>query len=430
MKKLADEFLVSQFLKSTGSNIGILHNISRPNTFNFDYVLPGLEMFFVEGVDQRRLGGSFRADNIGFGQDEEIMTALIRSIGEGVERVYSGFLPEGEMIWASHQEMAAKSLVLPLEHYQLVRTSQEAPRVKRFTPDAKMQWSPTEFIERDGKISTIYFPLPLLSLNLDHSQEYEIGTTNGVALGRGIEMASLAALMELVERDALMRMWWLRKVPKRIHIDEVKDFTSGALKQFVLQVQDQLRVFDLTETWGIPIAAAFLQGKGEHQPLVYLGASIGRSFPEALNKCMLETSRVWSLNCLKRKYKEGERSVAPPYEESVLSFSDIEQLSFQQESKSACEFMRSTSIPLQESSKIEFKGGFQDLVHQLAKRGVNVYRSRYTPDFLKKMDLHIVRVRSPQMISLNCAHAFRPWGNLSLAQIPEEELNPFPQPFL
>lgn len=426
---LAERALLSRFLKFYGQNIGVLTDVNKAALEWIDFACPGLEYFRVTATNQNRLGGSFPASGVGFGQSDRQSTALIRALGEGIERVYSGFLPQDpDIVWATHAELSRQNLVLPLEDYQVVRQFQESDTVRRFRSDVPLNWLRVEaFKESDERC---YFPLALCSLHYDHMDGYDFSTTNGVGLGASLEQASVSGLMELIERDALMRLWWLRQVPRRLRPEDIIGCLSFPTRQFLLHVQKHIRIFDLTDVWSVPVAATYLEGYGPNQPLVHLGTSSGFSFDEAIEKCMQETMRVWRINSFKRKYSLSPKYIEPPYEKSVQSFNEIEALTFQREAYQACQFLKSASIPVGAPSEIRSPSDWSGLGEHIVSRGARLYRINHTADFLAERGLFVTRIRSPEMISLNCTHAFRPWGCLALADKDLSVLNPFPQLFL
>lgn len=429
MTALQDRYLLERFLKFAAKNIGVIADIEQAPLERADFCNPGLEFFRVTGVHQDRLGGSFPAGALGFGQSDCLSHALVRALGEGIERIYSGFLPQDvDIRWATHHELHEQNLVLPLEDYQVIRASQETQTHRRFRSDDPLKWIAVQPVSNPAR--SFFYPLSLCSLRYDHGDGYDISTTNGVGLGSSIEKASISALMELIERDALMRLWWLRQIPRRLRAEDIFGFLSYPIQQFLMHVRQHIHIFDLTDVWSVPVAVIYLEGFGPHQPKVHLGASSGFTFAEAIEKCLQETVRIWSFNSAKRKHHMVPRYIDEPYDLTVKTFEDIEALTFQMEAYRACQFLKNSEAPVGLPSSTQMLPDWNTLSKHIESLGARLFRIDFSPDFLSEMGFSIVRIRSPEMIALNCTHAYRPWGSKPLAGVEECKINQFPQLFL
>ena len=79
-----------------------------------------------------------------------------------------------------------------------------------------------------------------------------IGDSNGCAAGPNADAAKLAAILELVERDATGRWWYGRRL--RPPVDPA--CLRGALAEFLAGRARMTRLFDITTDIGIPVIAA------------------------------------------------------------------------------------------------------------------------------------------------------------------------------
>ncbi len=103
-------------------------------------------------------------------------------------------------------------------------------------------------------------------------------TTNGCALGRSLEEAALFALFELIERDAYLTMWYLRRpcrkvVPESVQFEPFQllwSWTESAFQNY------KLHLFDATSDIRIPvIAAVAVKQKGAGPRTLHAAAANG-----------------------------------------------------------------------------------------------------------------------------------------------------------
>ncbi len=130
--------------------------------------------------------------------------ARAASLGEAVERYSATYVPAGLPV-ASTAELVADAV--PPESFALFHERQYGPGFPfaRFTRSTRLSFV-EGFSLVDGRPA--FLPAQLVYLHYDRS-EPPIGypTSNGLACGPTLGEAVLAALLEVVERDAMMLVW-------------------------------------------------------------------------------------------------------------------------------------------------------------------------------------------------------------------------------
>jgi len=103
-----------------------------------------------------------------------------------------------------------------------------------------------------------------------------VGDSNGCAAGIDADAAKLAALLELVERDATGRWWYGRRQCEAI--DPVFVSALGSLRSWLLERERMTRLFEITTDIGIPaVAAVSAEPDGSDVALGFAGRLDGQA---------------------------------------------------------------------------------------------------------------------------------------------------------
>jgi thiazole/oxazole-forming peptide maturase SagD family component len=124
----------------------------------------------------------------------------------------------------------------------------------------------------------VFYPMPA---------DYQICmgiTSNGVAAGQTLESAISTALMELIERDAIMVSWYSQQPLKKIAQCLLDDYLLDKVVYWQSQ-QRQLEFFDFTLDT-IPVVVATISGAD--YPMFVKGSSANPDFLKACHKALQE----------------------------------------------------------------------------------------------------------------------------------------------
>jgi ribosomal protein S12 methylthiotransferase accessory factor len=125
-------------------------------------------------------------------------------------------------------------------------------RPKAYTPDQGIAWTA---LENAGQNSFAPADFMLIGRRSPgDEQAVAIGDSNGCAAGHTIEQAKLAALLEIIERDAVARWWYGRRRRPVINLASLQD-VSGLVK-WLENRERHCFLFDVTSDLGVPVAAA------------------------------------------------------------------------------------------------------------------------------------------------------------------------------
>jgi ribosomal protein S12 methylthiotransferase accessory factor len=221
-----------------------------------------LPAFMAETADLRHIHRSAIRTMTGGALHYDRSAAMAAAVGEAIERYCAGAVP-GDLVSASARDLGA-SAVAP-DRFILFHSTQYArPRFpfRPFLDDTQVRWT------RAREVSTsvqAYLPAQLVYLIPDGSEplaETPVGyaTSSGAACASSADEAILSALLELVERDAVMIAWYTRWSPPRLRWRRDPHLTAVEQRHFVSTGLRYL-CLDLTTIHEIPTVLAVVQGK-------------------------------------------------------------------------------------------------------------------------------------------------------------------------
>jgi thiazole/oxazole-forming peptide maturase SagD family component len=250
-------------------------------------------------------------------------------------------------------------------------------------------------------------------------------TSNGAAAHSNYTCAVLNAVLELVERDALLGCWLKQSaLPKLADTETLMDRVPFA--RSLQRLGFTIQLMDATADCGVPVLMATFED--QHNPdLFTLNAASGRDAAEALDKLCREFVLLW------RAYLEGD----PLAEQRPLEVEDVRNLDdhllFHQsrslaDSRSFLRASMDTRLssdmpwPLQQDPAAQLR----TIVQNLTARNLELLVVDCTPTWLRE-ELTIVKAIVPGLIPLYASVVERP---LALARLQgDSALNPFPHPF-
>ncbi|HUI87207.1 MAG TPA: YcaO-like family protein [Anaerolineales bacterium] len=219
----------------------------------------------------------------GFTPDE----ARIRAYGEAAERYCAALYDEQKLQLASRQHIGGNatsphSFVLYSKEQYLLPGFEYRP----FLDDSQVNWVEGFSLTHQ---KPVFVPAAFVYLPYwPTGGETAIGlaTSTGLACGASLLEATLRALMEVVERDAIMHMWLLQHAGRRI---EANTCQSDRVKQFVTSTEHgALRLFDITTDLEVPTRFALLTDMYRGRSLVSCGAATDWDASAAEEKAVRE----------------------------------------------------------------------------------------------------------------------------------------------
>jgi ribosomal protein S12 methylthiotransferase accessory factor len=363
--------------------------------------------------------------------------ARAASIGEAVERYSATFVP-AELTTASAGELGARAV--PPESFALFHERQHVPGFPfaRFTRSTRLSFV-EGFSLADGRPA--FLPAQLVYLHYGRSDP-PIGypTSNGLACGPTLAEAVLAALLEVVERDAMMLVWANRLSLPRL--TWLGDPTVTALDRLAF-VPTGLRytAIDTSAFFGVPAAMGVVHGADGDRAALGIGGGCAATVGDAWRTCLAEAFAV-------HRWLRGLLADVPtPIErvEDVRSLEDHTLFHGTADRAGRLAFLEASGDERSTTDVPAVPGSapgelVAEIVRRLAERGVSAYAVDVTSPDVEELGLKVARVVAPQLCALDVFGAapyrggrrlYRAAFEAGLLQAPltYDDLNPLPHPY-
>lgn len=336
----------------------------------------------------------FFASGMGFTLEE----ASVSAVAEAIERYCAAYVIPERLQLASWQELGDRALhpdELPLftkEQYE-----QWQFPYRPFTEHTRVRWVEGYSLTANKRK---WVPAAVAwDAYLPQSAEEEaicFGLMTGSAAGATLEQAMISGLLEIIERDAFMIMWYNSLSLPRL------DICHSAIARPFQELLDRnrfdLTVMDTTSDLGIPSVFGLLMTRDGK---VSVGGSARLSMEGAIGKALMEISQLFIGNKM-QIYSKSIPSLLPhqvtdyglrlPYYEQPFAY---EELMF----TAASSAVRSVPPPppISEGSEAE---QLEYLVNQFAKQGLEVLCVDLTTDDVRELGMHVVKMIVPGTVQL------------------------------
>jgi ribosomal protein S12 methylthiotransferase accessory factor len=369
----------------------------------------------------------------GGGSGVTAQDARAAAIGEAVERYSASVVDPDALVVATARELGQRA-VDPAQFALFSDRQYETPGFPyaRFDRDTRVAWVEGTSLP-DGEPALL--PAQLVHL-AGHEDERPIcrTTSSGLACHDSVESATLAALLELLERDAFMITWKARlswPVLDWRGNTRLTDFERSFLRPTGLQ----WRAVDLSAFWDVPIAAAIVRGGR----VLGVGAAAGVTAERAVTKALDEAARVrtWA-QALARFGGDS------PAADDVDEFDDHVRFYADPGNAGRVAFLDDSSYRRTVERMPRVRGSTHEewteaICRRLARRGVSAYAVDVTSADVREAGLAVIRVIAPKLCALDVEHRARLLGAARLYDEPvrlgmrerfdELEVNPDPHPF-
>jgi len=357
--------------------------------------------------------------------------ATIAAIGETVERYCACLNDESEMIFGNYEELhSTYPLINPKDVHLFSDRQYQTPGFPfhRFTKDLKIHWMKAKTIG-DEKC---YIPSQFVYMNFFNKPLFTYNTSNGLACGKSYEEAAYRAICELIERDAIMGVWYNGlSMPLIEYNNNIKEFVKKIFRNGI-QTRFEINVIDITTEFNVPTYLSILMKDGI---LAGVGASTNLNAFEAIKKAILEAihGRLWSYTRSMKIFKDF--ASVKTFENHMLYYMNekgIEKLQF---------LWAGGMKKFQDKNRRkEYKELLDELKDILRTNNIRLYLIDITTSDIVDGGLKVVRAYSPDFIPINADYKYRFLGILRIYEFPvklgvsniltkEEDLNPLPHPF-
>lgn len=228
-------------------------------------------------------------ENLTSGASRSMETASIKAIAEAYERyiascVYWDVESSAENL---PDEWLHPTSVMPLTKEQLATR----PHLVRFNESQVLQWIKSH--DRSGKevlvpIDLVFYPIQVNELGRKLIADV---SSSGMAAHPDREVAVRKGLLELIERDAVMRCWFKKQTPDQISPKVLSRHIRDRVNYWRDQGR-QLYFLDMSNR-GVPVCMTIMVSEGIY-PFFLAGASADdKSFIDAAEKAVQEIETLY-----------------------------------------------------------------------------------------------------------------------------------------
>ncbi len=332
---------------------------------------------------------------VGWGKGLTPATAMIGAAGEALER-YAASLPDPRrVIWARLDELPDGEVADP-RLFPLYDAAQYARPGFPFPPFDLQIAHPWVRGWRPATGAPAWIPAAFTFLDFTYSrpQAFCGGTSNGLATGTRVADAAVRALLELVERDAVMAAWRTRSPGQAVTVDAAWDEDLLGVLQGLERLGAAVEVSLLPSACGYPVAMALAFGDGRDWPGVTLGLGADPDARLAIRQAVLELGQTGPY--LRRLMRQG--AAIPEGPEAVCEMMDHAVFYFDPRRAAAFDDLRGGGPGL--SWRDLWAGPPRTLegcVGALEAAGVRVWLADVTSADLAMTPFRVVRAVSPDL---------------------------------
>lgn len=371
-------------------------------------------------------------------REEEALTA---ALGEAAERYAASVVPYDELLLAPARALGPEA-VRP-ERFALFADEQRlAPgfpyrRVDETTP---LRWARGRSL--DGRPCWLPAQLVYLAAELTAGEPpFAPATSSGLACGSTAQEATIAALLELLERDAFMLVWRNRLSLPRLDVSGDRDLCRFH-DEVVAPSGLRCTTVDLSVFHGVPTVLALVRSEEPDPVALAVGAAAAPHVRTAWKRAVCEAfaARAWA-----RALALAQPAEAPRGPADVVTFADHVRLYAGRATASAACFLDAApeTRPAADVRALEGETAqevFDAIVQRFRRAGADAFLVDVTPPDLCAASLRVVRALAPELCALDVGGAApllggrrlleAPWrAGLVPARLERARLNALPHPF-
>lgn len=435
---------LNQAINLLNSKNSIISDIFRINPYNDE---PKIFEYSAKLLDNSKLTDGYRVDPFANGSSFNQTDAILKTIGEAIERWCLSIYGVNRFRKASYSQLKNNALD-PKKVVAFSKTQLRNRNFKQFLFDSNsiFYWikgySLFDFKET-------YLPAQLVFVPYGDYGEpiIRFPITTGAACGTSLAGAIYRGICEIVERDAFMITYLNKLTATKIDLSSIKDPRIRWLIRYHQRYFLTPFIFDITTDIDIPVFLGILIDKSGQAPAVSLGLKCDFSRRSAISGCLEEAcqSRAWIRD--KKILRDQKRDVE---KEKVYTYDLLLKRAFYWYDK---KMIHKLDFLLdQRSSPIKLKNERKEMGNRVVlklkkalgtfqKLGLEVYFVEVTTPSIKKYGFRVVKVVIPTLQPLYLEEEYPYLGGERLYTVPkklgyrrkkttENELNKIPHPFL
>lgn len=384
-----------------------------------------------DGSDEERLWG------LGVANNED--TALKIALYEAFERYSNGSYELNDFVFASKKQLGERA-INPEEIVKFSDSQHQLPEfpLRRFSNELKTYWIPGNIYPEGEEIlvpiDLVIYPLDTVRSGIER---INFANSSGSAARETFKEALLAAVIELIERDAFM-IFWLNKLvapeilqeslPQaiRAQVENIKNRGFDVyIKEISLDLLPVIFVVAFNRQFSKP---AFVCGAGAHfDPEIALSKAINE----------IESSLYYTLNNVDTISEVSNlHDIFGPEEHGAFYFT------YRKEIFDNLEFFKKSSkkLSLSKMPKTKFNS-LSDLANFLRLKGLKIISIDITQKDLigSGVPIRVVKAFMPGLIPISFGFSMEPLGMERIYRVPQKlnaqrmvrpgTLNSLPHPF-
>lgn len=161
---------------------------------------------------------------------------------------------------------------------------------ERFDPNSETDWTEVKAVRSPGAAKYLPAALCYMDYPFADAPRFCAADSNGCAAGASLTDAILAALLELIERDAVAIWWYNRLHRPLVNLASFEDRRFPAFEESFATLGRQLYVLDVTTDLRVPAYVAVAPKSDGSEPC--FGAAADTSAEAAVLKAVSEVSQI------------------------------------------------------------------------------------------------------------------------------------------
>ncbi|WP_437980687.1 TOMM precursor leader peptide-binding protein [Sorangium sp. So ce117] len=362
---------------------------------------------------------------VGTGKGITAVEALIRATGEAVERYSAGIFNRKELLRSSVAGM--KDDFIAPEQLCLYSEEQYAEPGFPFAPvdpTAPIDWALGRWMDTRAPVY-----VPALPTYYDyctgHDAHFCQVTSNGLAAGATLESASMAAALELIERDTFMISWLARRPARRVLPDDSVDPEVHEIARQLEERGARIELYLLDAGVAVPVVMCVGYGDGKRWPGAVVSLSAHLNPLTAIRKAILEQGQIGNYIF---RLMTGEKVAIPERPEDVRTLEDHAVYYLPPSRAASFAFLRDggtvTAAELEEPEEISPS----ELTRRVKAAGLRIAIVDVTSPDLAATPFRVARALGPDFQQIHFGHELARLGNPRLRSMAPHGINPDPHP--
>ncbi|WP_437878414.1 TOMM precursor leader peptide-binding protein [Sorangium sp. So ce513] len=363
----------------------------------------------------------------GTGKGTTVVDAMIRAVGEAIERYASARVDTAELFRASIVEIERKGdFIAPerLGRYDEAQYARPGFPYVPVAPTTPIDWVLGRWLDTGAPVH-----VPALAAYYSYCAPPEARffdvTSNGLAAGATLDDASMAAALELIERDAFMISWLARRPGRRIVLDASIDPDAREVARQLAACGARVELYLLDAGIAVPAVMCVGYGDGKRWPGAVVSLAAHLSPRAAIRKAILEQGQI--VGCVIR-FVTGQEVAIPERPEDVRTLDDHAAYYFPAERAVAFAFLREGGAVAASQLEEPREVSLSELARRVTAAGLRIAIVDVTSPDLAATPFRVARAVGPELQQIHFGHELAQLGNPRLRAMAPHGINPDPHP--